>query len=101
MSSLPLEDDSWLDKEIEEEEDERMKNVMRRVKRSMQLLSNEKKRQYISDERQRFVERQQYANDINNSQVRACMSCIFFLLTSPLVIFLISDQYSFDFLLGF
>lgn len=78
MSSLPLEDDSWLDKEIEDEEDERMKNVMRRVKRSMRLLSNERKREYISDERKRIVELAQYANDINNTQVHACMSYIFF-----------------------
>lgn len=64
----PKEDDSWLDKEIEEEEDAQMKEMLIGVKRTMKLLDNETKRNFIFEERKRVVEREQYANEINSTQ---------------------------------
>lgn len=73
----PIADDSWLDEEIEEEQDADMRHILQEVKQSMRLASNERKREYISDQKKRILERRQYANDINTTQVRACMSSIF------------------------
>lgn len=63
-----LEDDSWLDEEIEEEADENMKNRLKEIKRSMRKINNEAKRKYISDERKRIVEWKDYVKDFESTE---------------------------------
>ncbi|XP_017219189.1 uncharacterized protein LOC108196421 [Daucus carota subsp. sativus] len=61
-------DHSWLDKEIEQEEDERMKKILLGVKETMGSLDNETIKNRIFEERKCLVEWEQYANDLNTTK---------------------------------
>ncbi|KAL8125795.1 hypothetical protein AgCh_013180 [Apium graveolens] len=61
-------DHSWLDQEIEQEEDERMKKILLGVRKTMGSLDNETIKNHIFEERKCLVESEQYANDINTTK---------------------------------
>ena len=91
-------DHSWLDNEIEQEEDERMKKILLGVKETMASLDNETIKNRIFEERKCLVEWEQYANDLDTTKV----FFLVFIFLEPLLFFVVLTLYLFFFLeLGF